>query len=65
MGFCFYGETVCFEFYLNICKAALQNWAIKQPICGSPYYSPCEYDYAELEDLLTKAYCGQAPMYCC
>lgn len=52
MGFCFYGETVCFEFYLNICKAALQNWAIKQPICGSPYYNPCEYDYAELEDLL-------------
>lgn len=31
-------------------------------ICGSPYYNPREYDYAELEDLLTKAYWGQAPM---
>mgnify|MGYP007027889980 FL=1 len=32
MGFCFYGETVCFEFYLNICQAALQNYAVNQPI---------------------------------
>lgn len=26
------------------------------------YYNPCEYDYAELEALLTKAYWGQAPI---
>lgn len=30
-------------------------------ICDSPYYNPREYDYAELEALLTKAYWGQAP----
>ena len=29
-------------------------------ICDSPYYNPREYDYAELEALLTKAYWGQA-----
>ncbi len=31
-------------------------------ICDSPYYNPREYDYAELEALLTKAYWGQAPI---
>ena len=65
MGFCFIAKQLVLNLYLNICQAALQNWAVKQPICGSPYYNPREYDYAELEDLLTKAYWGQALLYYC